>query len=95
MKKEKRLSVELKSDIKPQELDEWFLKLLACPGCVEKRPVRLSEDRQTLLCECGKYSFPIRDGLPILLVGEATQLIPDEGNELISDKNENGTEVIG
>ena len=79
----------------PQELDEWFLKLLACPGCVEKRPVHISEDRQNLLCDCGKYSFPIRDGLPILLVGEATDLKPNDNNEVISAKNENRTEVSG
>lgn len=55
----------------PQQLDEWFLDLLACPGCEERRSLVLTQDKSSLLCSCGKYSFPVRDGIPILLVDEA------------------------
>ena len=51
----------------PQELDEEFLSLLACPVC--KTSVRREGDR--LICEtCGRR-YPIRDGIPVMLVEEA------------------------
>ena len=58
----------------PQTLDPWFLELLACPGCEARSPLRLSSAGDTLLCACGRYAYPIRDGIPILLVEEATVL---------------------
>ena len=58
----------------PQPLDPWFLALLACPGCTEHHAVALDTARNTLNCACGRYAFPIRDGIPILLVEEATVL---------------------
>ena len=62
------------SDLPPQELDDWFLDLLECPGCDYHRPVTLSSDRASLVCACGKYGFPVREGIPILLVEEAVVL---------------------
>ena len=51
----------------PQELDEEFLSLLACPEC--KTSVRREGDR--LVCgTCGRR-YPIRDGIPVMLVEEA------------------------
>ena len=51
----------------PQELDEEFLSLLACPIC--KTSVRREEDH--LVCgTCGRR-YPIRDGIPVMLVEEA------------------------
>jgi hypothetical protein len=48
-------------------IDEEFLKILACPAC--KTAIRLEADR--LVCDrCGRR-FPIRDGIPILLLEEA------------------------
>jgi uncharacterized protein YbaR (Trm112 family) len=58
----------------PQPLDSWFLDLLACPACEQHLPVHLSETKDTLRCACGRYAYPIRDGIPILLVDEATLL---------------------
>ena len=51
----------------PQELDEEFLSLLACPVC--KTSIRREGDR--LVCDtCGRR-YPIRDGIPVMLVEEA------------------------
>ena len=51
----------------PQELDEQFLSLLACPVC--KTSIRRDGDR--LVCDtCGRR-YPIRDGIPVMLVEEA------------------------
>ena len=58
----------------PQALDQWFLDLLACPGCEQHHPLHLDETHVNLLCACGKYGFPIHDGIPILLVESASVL---------------------
>jgi uncharacterized protein YbaR (Trm112 family) len=63
----------------PQTLDPWFLELLACPGCEAHPALKLDVDQNTLNCACGRYAFPIRDGIPILLIDEATVLNPDAG----------------
>jgi uncharacterized protein YbaR (Trm112 family) len=63
--------------VAPQTLDPWFLELLACPGCEAHPALTLDAARNTLNCACGRYAFPIRDGIPILLVDEATVLNPD------------------
>jgi uncharacterized protein YbaR (Trm112 family) len=48
-------------------IDKELLNLLACPVC--KTAVTLAEDR--LVCAtCGRR-YPIRDGIPVMLVDEA------------------------
>ena len=48
-------------------IDKELLDILACPAC--KTPVRLENDR--LVCaQCGRR-FPIRDGIPVMLIEEA------------------------
>jgi uncharacterized protein len=58
----------------PQELDEEFLSLLACPVC--KTSIRREGER--LVCDtCGRR-YPIRDGIPVMLVEEAE--MPEAGS---------------
>ena len=48
-------------------IDPKLLEILACPAC--KTDVRLDGDR--LICvQCGRR-YPIRDGIPVMLVEEA------------------------
>lgn len=48
-------------------LEKELLQILACPVC--KTPVELKDNR--LVCaHCGR-KYPIRDGIPIMLVDEA------------------------
>lgn len=48
-------------------IDPELLELLACPAC--KAPVEQAGDR--LVCvRCGRR-YPIRDGIPVMLVEEA------------------------
>jgi uncharacterized protein YbaR (Trm112 family) len=72
--------------VAPQKLDPWFLELLACPGCEAHPPLTLDTVRNTLNCACGRYAFPIRDGIPILLIEEATVLNPDADPAHLSQK---------
>jgi uncharacterized protein len=50
-------------------IDKELLKILACPAC--KTPVRLED--QKLICETCDRRYPIRDGIPIMLMDEAEQ----------------------
>lgn len=48
-------------------IDKELLDILACPLC--KESVQLKEDR--LVCvKCGRR-YPIKDGIPIMLIDEA------------------------
>ncbi len=53
-------------------IDPNLLEILACPAC--KTAVALQGDR--LVCaQCGRR-YPIRDGIPVMLVDEAEQPAP-------------------
>jgi uncharacterized protein YbaR (Trm112 family) len=53
-------------------IDAELLKILACPAC--KVSVRL--EGQSLVCDKCARRYPIRDGIPIMLIDEAEQ--PDK-----------------
>lgn len=54
-------------------LDPALLDILACPD-VHHAPLTYDPGAQTLTCvECGRV-FPVRDGIPVLLLDEATAL---------------------
>jgi hypothetical protein len=48
-------------------IDEELLKILACPVC--KTDIILKDDK--LICTSCKRKYPIKDGIPIMLVEEA------------------------
>ena len=51
------------------EIDPSLLEILACPAC--KSAVSLAGDRIICLnAQCG-LKYPIRDGIPVMLVEEA------------------------
>lgn len=53
-------------------VDEKLLEILACPNC--KGDVEYIEADEVIVCrgECG-YSYPVRDGIPVMLIDEATK----------------------
>jgi uncharacterized protein YbaR (Trm112 family) len=57
-------------------IDARLLAILVCPACRGKvRPVS-QEDR--IACEaCGRV-YPVRDGIPVMLVEEASRPAPSE-----------------
>lgn len=57
-------------------MDDALLALLACPGC--KGPLRWDPRRQELRCARERLAFPLREGLPVMLVDEARRLAADE-----------------
>ena len=53
-------------------VDPKLLEILVCP--VTKGPLEYDAGRQELISRKGKLAFPIRDGIPIMLVEEARRL---------------------
>jgi len=47
-----------------------LLKILVCPE--DRAPVRLVSGGEGLRCERCRRVYPIRDGIPVMLVEEAT-----------------------
>lgn len=60
-------------------LDPQLLEILACPD-THHAPLTYDEQAETLTCsECGRV-FPIRDGIPVLLLDEATAPASEPGS---------------
>jgi uncharacterized protein YbaR (Trm112 family) len=53
-------------------IDPLILKLMICP--LTKGPLRYDADAQELVSTEAHIAFPIRDGVPILLLDEARAL---------------------
>ena len=53
-------------------VDPKLLELLVCP--VTKGPLSYDRARNELISEKAGLAFPIRDGIPIMLVDEARQI---------------------
>ena len=49
-----------------------LLDILACPGC--KGPVSLHENQPLIVCTACRVGFPVRDGIPVMLIDEALPL---------------------
>ena len=57
-------------------LDKKLLQILVCP--VTKAPLDYDEAKQELMCKASGLAYPVKDGIPVLLEGEARQLTADE-----------------
>jgi uncharacterized protein YbaR (Trm112 family) len=60
----------------PTPVDPKLLDLLVCP--LTKGPLRYDRERQELISEQAGLAYPIRDGIPIMLVDEARPVDEDE-----------------
>jgi uncharacterized protein YbaR (Trm112 family) len=52
--------------------DPKLLEILVCP--ITRGPLRYDAEKQELISDQAKLAFPIRDGIPIMLVDEARKL---------------------
>ena len=53
-------------------IDPWLLERLVCP--VTRQPLRYDAAAQELVSEAAGLAYPIRDGVPVMLVEEARVL---------------------
>jgi len=60
---------------KPEKVDPKLLEILVCP--LTKGPLRYDTEAGELISEQAGLAYPIRDGIPIMLVDEARQLDDD------------------
>ena len=66
------------------QIDPKLLEILVCP--LTKSPLVFHKNAQELVSEQAGLAFPIRNGVPIMLVDEArslTEILPSE--TLVSD----------
>ena len=54
------------------DVDPKLLEILVCP--LTKGPLQYDRENQELLSRNAKLAYPIRDGIPIMLVDEAREL---------------------
>ncbi len=57
-------------------MDAKLLEILVCPLC--KGPLVFDKTRQELICKADRLAYPIQDGIPVMLEGEARELAADE-----------------
>ncbi len=57
-------------------MDPKLLELLVCP--VTKGPLDLDREKNELISRSARLAYPIRDGIPIMLEGEARVLSDEE-----------------
>lgn len=50
-------------------ISKELLEILACPKC--KGDIRLTEKEDGLICKKCKLLYPIKDGIPVMLINEA------------------------
>ncbi len=57
-------------------IDPKLLEILVCP--LTKGPLVLSPDKTELISWSARLAYPIREGIPVMLVDEARELRVDE-----------------
>lgn len=58
------------------EVDPKLLEVLVCPQT--RTPLRYDRERQELVSERARLAYPVRDGVPIMLIDEARELGAEE-----------------
>lgn len=58
------------------EPDPKLLEVLVCPQT--RGPLRYDKARQEMVSERARLAYPVRDGVPIMLIDEARELGADE-----------------
>ena len=58
------------------EPDPKLLEVLVCPQT--RTPLRYDRAKQELISERARLAYPVRDGVPIMLIDEARELGVDE-----------------
>ncbi|KQM62471.1 hypothetical protein ASE75_14400 [Sphingomonas sp. Leaf17] len=55
-------------------IDPWLLGKLVCP--VTRQPLRYDAAAAELVSEAAGLAYPVRDGVPVMLVEEARRIAP-------------------
>ena len=60
----------------PEQIDPKLLEILVCP--LSKVPLRYDEKTQELLSDQAGLAYPIKDGIPVMLIDEARKMKENE-----------------
>jgi uncharacterized protein len=60
-----------------RRLDNDVLSILACPKC--KGDLTLATDEKGLICESCRIVYPVREGIPVMLIEEAYPMRAEKG----------------
>ena len=66
------MSDSAKDPVKPAAFDRRMLEALVCP--VTQSVLSWDAERQELVSKAAKLAFPVRGGIPVMLVSEAREL---------------------
>ncbi len=55
-----------------RQTERHLLDILVCP--LTKQPLRYDSERQELISPVAKLAYPIRDGIPVMLIDQARKL---------------------
>ncbi len=58
----------------PMAIDPWLLSILVCP--LTRTPLRHDAGTKELISDAAGLAYPIRDGVPVMLVEEARKFLP-------------------
>jgi uncharacterized protein YbaR (Trm112 family) len=58
------------------DVDPKLLEVLVCPQT--RTPLRYDRDKRELISDAARLAYPVRDGVPIMLVQEARELGANE-----------------
>ena len=58
--------------MRDHDVDPKLIEILVCP--LTKGPLYYDREKQELVSRNAKLAYPIRDGIPIMLVDEAREL---------------------
>lgn len=60
-----------------RDVDPRLLAILVCP--LTKAPLSYDRERQELVSKAAGLAYPVRDGVPVMVIEEARELGEDEG----------------
>jgi uncharacterized protein YbaR (Trm112 family) len=61
-------------------MDKKLLEILVCPVC--KSDLIFQKEAQQLICKADRLAYPVRDGIPVMLEGEARRISLEEYDAL-------------
>ena len=61
-------------------MDKKLLDILVCPVC--KSDLVFQKENQELICRADRLAYSIRDGIPVMLEGEARRISLEELDSL-------------
>ena len=59
-------------------MEKHLLDVLVCPNC--KGSLQYDEKAQELICQKEKLAYPIKDGIPAMLIDEARDMSAPQNN---------------